>query len=132
MSIHYVDASAWVKLIVEESESDALLDHISRWRQSGGRFEACRILVTELHRAGQRYDVPPAYVDDALSEVSLTSPDASTFRVAGLLAGKGLRSLDALHVAAAIEAGADAFITYDDRQADAARDAGFDVFAPRT
>jgi predicted nucleic acid-binding protein len=47
-----------------------------------------------------------------------------------LLPGRNLRSLDALHVAAALRVGADVMITYDTRQADAAGASGLRVESP--
>ena len=47
-----------------------------------------------------------------------------------MLPGANLRSLDAIHVAAARFGGVDAMVTYDRRQADAARAVGLAVVAP--
>ena len=46
--------------------------------------------------------------------------------------GPSLHALDAVHVASALRLAPEieAFVTYDDRQADAARAAGLDVVAP--
>ncbi len=41
-----------------------------------------------------------------------------------------LRSLDALHLAAALRLGCRSVVTYDERMAVAARELGFDVVAP--
>jgi len=47
------------------------------------------------------------------------------------LEGAHLRSLDAIHIATAVEVGGvDVFVTYDERQAAAARIAGFRTIAP--
>jgi predicted nucleic acid-binding protein len=53
-------------------------------------------------------------------------------RLAGATGGPSLRALDAIHVAAALRLGPEieVFVTYDDRQAEAARAAGFDVVSP--
>ena len=52
------------------------------------------------------------------------------FTEAGLLPGIALRSLDALHLAAALRLEVDAVITYDVRMADAATTLGMTVLAP--
>jgi predicted nucleic acid-binding protein len=51
-------------------------------------------------------------------------------RQAGLLPGARLRSLDAIHLAAALSLGAEAVLTYDDRLAEAARGLGMTVLSP--
>ncbi len=56
--------------------------------------------------------------------------DPTIFRQAGLLPGANLRSLDALHLAAAVQAGADAMVTYDERQAEACRTIGLPTISP--
>lgn len=131
MIAHYVDASAWVKLIYEEAETDALLDHVELVKSTQGRFVSSHLLATELRRAAIRLHVPLEGVLDALGEVELVLPDRSTFDLAGSLPGDALRSLDALHVAAAVESGAITFVTYDARQATAAADAGIRVISPK-
>ncbi len=52
------------------------------------------------------------------------------YRQAGLLPGANLRSLDALHLAAAVALGVDAILTYDLRMAEAAGELGVPVIAP--
>lgn len=130
MKLHYVDASAWGKLINQEPESEAMLDHLDAVRAAGGQFVSSQLLTAELHRAAARLDIPAAGVADALGEVALLAPDRDTFELAGRLTGSRLRSLDAIHVAAAIQAQAAAFVTYDARQAAAAMEAGLHVVAP--
>ncbi|MDF1522323.1 MAG: PIN domain-containing protein, partial [Trueperaceae bacterium] len=60
----------------------------------------------------------------------LLEPEAVTYRTAGLLPGAHLRSLDALHVAAALQGDCRTMVTYDRRQSEAARAAGLQVVAP--
>ncbi len=55
---------------------------------------------------------------------------APLFRQAGLLPGPTLRSLDALHLAAAIALDVDALVTYDSRLAEAAQSVGIEVIQP--
>lgn len=129
-ALHYADTSAWLKLVHEEPETNALLDHLARVQGSGGRFVSSQLLVTEINRAARRLDVTSAAVNDAIGEIDLVLPTAQTYSLAGRLPGPSLRSLDALHIASAIETRADAFVTYDERQAAAAVDAGLDVIHP--
>lgn len=130
MTLQYADTSAWLKLVYEEGETEALLDHLEAVRRVGGRFTSSHLLVTELQRAGRRLGVTTAGLNDALGEIDLVMPTEQTYRLAGRLLGPSLRSLDALHLASAIEVQADAFITYDSRQSDAATEAGLRVVTP--
>lgn len=70
-------------------------------------------------------------VTELLDSVDLYDVPASLHREAGHLPGASLRSLDALHLAAAVRIGVDNLITYDARLSDAARDLGIAVGAPR-
>ena len=130
MTVHYADASAWGKLIHDENESEALLDHLEEVHSAGGRFVSSTLLLTELHRIAARLGIPMRGVVDALGEISLEVPTRETFEVAARLPGATLRSLDAIHVAAALDTGANAFVTYDTRQAAAAEEAGIRVISP--
>lgn len=128
--LHYADTSAWLKLVHEEAETEAMLDHLAAVHGSGGQFIASQLLVTELNRAARRLGVTSAAVNDALGEISLVLPTAQTYSLAGRIPGESLRSIDSLHLAAAIETQVDAFVTYDTRQASSAVDAGLDLVQP--
>ena len=71
-----------------------------------------------------------AKVSAILEGVSLAALDRAVYRSAGFLPMPYLRTLDALHLEAAIRLDVDAVLTYDHRLADAARAAGLDVIAP--
>jgi hypothetical protein len=62
--------------------------------------------------------------------VALIRPDSATYRLAGLLPDPTLRSLDALHIASALDAEVDCFVSYDERQRAAATRAGLATMAP--
>lgn len=126
----YVDASAAAKLLIEESESDALADFLERAVTAGDDVGSSRLLETELRRLAVRLAAPQEHVTLVLERLDLLLPDDDVYRTAGLLPGSGLRSLDALHVAAALRWRADGIVTYDDRQAAAARGVGLEVAAP--
>lgn len=131
MSLFYVDTSAWLKLVTEETETEAMLDLLTEVQEGGGNFVSSHLLATEMHRAAARLGVTPAGVQDALDELLLLLPREETFRLAGRIPGQHLRSLDALHIAAAIECGSATFVTYDERQAKAANEAGIAVISPK-
>ena len=127
MSRWYLDTSAALKLVLEEAESDALAGLLDAQDPD---LVAALLLETEMRRAAHRV---PGLTQQAVSElldgVSLYELPPSLFQEAGLLPGAGLRSLDALHLAAAIRIGVDGVLTYDQRLADAARDLGIAVIA---
>ncbi len=66
-------------------------------------------------------------VNSALSGVAMLH-----LRDSVLVRGYGeLRSLDAIHLASALEIGADSMLTYDDRLAESAAAVGLSVLTPR-
>ena len=128
MTRWYLDTSAALKLLVDEPESDALARTLDR---SESDVVATWLLETELRRAAQREPaLSQQLVTELLESVSLYEVPASLFREAGLLPGARLRSLDALHLAAAVRIGVDHVVTYDERMAESARLLGLNVLAP--
>lgn len=127
---HYVDTSALVKLVVEEAETHAL----RAWLQTEQpRLVSSDLARTELLRAVRR--AAPNRVVAArtvLDSVTLLTLATSTFEAAARLDPLFLRTLDALHIASALELGDDlhGLVTYDDRLAAAAEDNGIVVVAP--
>jgi len=125
----YLDASAALELVVQEAESGALVAAIDEEQPD---LVACALLETEVRRAAQQSPaLTQAAASALLDGISLYEVPTSLFREAGLVTGTHLRSLDALHLAAAIRIGAEAVITYGARMGAAARDAGLVVLAPR-
>jgi predicted nucleic acid-binding protein len=127
---HYIDTSALVKLVVAEPETAAL----RRWLSEVDRTTvACDLARTELLRAVRR-SAPDRLLQAraVLDAVTLTTVTTSIFEQAGRLGPTTLRSLDALHLAAALDLGddLDSLVTYDDRMAAAARLSGVPVTAP--
>ncbi len=127
----YLDSSAIVKLIVPEPETDALFAELERWpdRVSSALAEA------EVHRALKRArQLKSAHsrADAVLATIGLIRIDAPVLARAAQFVSPGMRSLDAIHLAAALTIGDDpeAFITYDDRQAKAATAEGLKVVQP--
>lgn len=127
---HYLDTSALVKLVVAEAETAAL----RRWLRKEDRDPvSCDLARAELLRAVRRNAPDRAVRARAvLDTVTLLEVTASTFEAAGRLDPTILRTLDAIHVAAAVELGDDleAIVAYDERLADAARANGIKVVAP--
>jgi predicted nucleic acid-binding protein len=127
----YCDSSALVKLILEEKESD----EFDRWL-TGLRdavLVSCTLARTEVVRAVRRSD--PEAVQDArslLDELMCFDIDMDMADAAAALNPSPLRSLDAVHVAAALQLGPTltAFVAYDTRTIEAARAAGLNVHHP--
>ena len=127
----YIDTSALVKLMVGETETAALRS----WLQEADRDPvSCGLARTELMRSVRRV-VPDRALQarSVLDAVTLVDVTAAVFEVAGRLDPVGLRSLDAVHLAAALDLGDDleGLVTYDDRLADAAIANGVPVVAPK-
>jgi uncharacterized protein len=127
---HYVDASALVKLVLPEAETPALREWLAAEERDA---TACDLARTEVLRAVGRgapdQDLRAWLI---LERVTLTAMTRSTLHRAGRLDPPLLRTLDAIHLAAALDLGDDleAMVTYDDRLAEAARANGIAVLAP--
>lgn len=126
----YLDTSAAVKLVVAERGSTALL----RWvTDRADRIVSSDLLRTELQRATRRG--APNRMDRAravLESVTLLTHTSAVFERAAELEPELLRSLDALHLAAALELGdeLEGIVTYDERLAEASGRYGIVVVAP--
>src|SRR5262249_28617602 len=142
----YADPSALLKLYLHEPESAAM----SRWRRrthgalpltEHGQLE----IVNGICLARFRKLISPAAMRDALASLEEDWADGRFTRVDILwratlrratdlsrahTAGLGCRTLDILHVAAALELGMRRFVTFDDRQRRLARIAGLKPIVP--
>lgn len=132
MSVYYVDTSAALKLLAEESHSRAFAAFYDE--HSRASWVSSALLRIEVIRAVARVmpvalpdarDLLLAFdyvnIDDEIVDAAMNEPD------------RMLRSLDAIHLATARVLGPDltGVVTYDDRLATAAGDAGMSVVAPR-
>jgi len=122
----YLDASALTKLVVAEDETAAVRAFVR-----GRSLVSSRVAVVEVTKAVARHD-PSADPGPMLSQLTLIDLDPELARAAAATGGYQLRALDAIHVAAAMRVAADleAFVTYDPRQAAAAKAAGLRVLGP--
>jgi predicted nucleic acid-binding protein len=123
----YIDTSAAVKLLVTEAESTALITEL---RDQTHQTVSSDLLETELGRVAVRIGASGGDVAAILAAFDLATPDRSTYRQAALLPHPTLRSLDALHIAAAIELNADVIITYDDRMIETCHAFGIETLSP--
>jgi predicted nucleic acid-binding protein len=131
LSAYYVDASAFVKLVVDEPSSGALRDFL---RPKDRRpLVSSAILVAEALRAVRVKKGPAvALAQRMLRTVQLIPLDNVLLARAGLLDPVIVRTLDAIHLASAMEIGPDldGVITYDRRMAEAAATLGLATLSP--
>ena len=125
----YLDASALVKLVVAEPESPALRRHL----RSHPKRVSASLVATETLRAVMR-GAPDmlGQTRRQLRAINLIELDRVLLELAGTLAPPTMRTLDAIHLAAALSLGDDLgeLVTYDDRMAQAARTHGIAVASP--
>ncbi|MGI9117607.1 MAG: type II toxin-antitoxin system VapC family toxin [Gaiellales bacterium] len=134
MAVAYVDASAISKLVHAERGSAELDAYLS----------SCEVVSSDLSVTEVARGVRRVAQDDrerlgellekamiALEEMTLITVETGTLVRAGAIQGAFLRSLDAIHIATAQLLGdVDVFVTYDERQAAAARLAGLHTISP--
>lgn len=123
----YADTSALGALLVAQPETQALVDWLD---QTPSRLVSSDLLETELRRMAVREGRDQAKVSAILDGVSLAALDRATYRSAGFLPMPYLRTLDALHLEAAMRLDVEAILTYDRRLGEGARSAGVDAIAP--
>jgi uncharacterized protein len=128
MNLAYVDASALAKLILDEADAGPM----RRWYIEAERIACSIVGLVETRRAVVRKVDEPERLDTILRTVVSIGLDDTIARVAAALPPKALRTLDAIHLASALGliGELDAFVTYDDRLADAARAVGLPVIRP--
>ena len=128
VNVAYLDSSAFVKLVVQESESPALRRWLRDWPTRASstllRVEAVRAVLPSGAMAVRtaRWQMARLHlieVTRTLLDVAATLPPP-------------LRSLDAIHLAAARSLGGDlgTVVTYDQRLAQAAAGLGMVVESP--
>jgi len=126
----YLDASAIVKLVVREVETDALRAFVDE-----SQLVTSEIALTEVPRAAHlRTGSVEVFerADTVLRRFDLVALDEELHRAAASRPPSELRTLDAIHLVSAIRVGQQlgAIVVYDRRLADAAREAGILVEAP--
>lgn len=132
MSVLYLDASAIVKMIIREPESDALRGELDRWTELASSVVSRVEVPRAVRRIMAGHDWPEEEAGAALDGIAYLDIDLALAREAARLDPMELRSLDAIHIASAISLGADlgAISTYDVRLAEAARHRGIEVVSP--
>jgi uncharacterized protein len=131
VSLYYADTSAVIKLLVEETHSKAFAAFYDG--HADAEWVSSALLRIELTRAVARAmpallpeagDLLTAFsyiaIDDEIVDGAMNEPD------------RGLRSLDAIHLATAriLAPELEALVTYDDRLVKAATNAGLATVSP--
>lgn len=127
----YLDTSALVKLVSSEPRSPALRSYLEN-HAADSRFTSA-LTRTELIRAALRHGsaAAVAHARRLLTRLDFVALSTRLLDVAALLPPRELRSLDAIHLAAAQTApDLRALVTYDARMAEAAVAAGLVVAQP--
>jgi len=126
----YLDSSAFVKLVVAEPGSQALRRALARWPELASAALLRTETMRSLRRSGNGAVVPQAL--RLFRSVHLVTMDEPLLDRAGGLDLPELRSLDAVHLAAALALGPDLGImfVYDTRLRQAAEACGIPVDAP--
>jgi uncharacterized protein len=131
MAIYYIDTSAAFKLLAAEEHADAFLAFYREHRDDEWiSSDLLRIEVTRAVARHWRALIPDAQrLLDAFEYIQI---DEDVVRTAMAEPDPLLRSLHAIHLATARLLGEEltAFLTYDDRLAKAAKDAGIPVHTP--
>jgi uncharacterized protein len=128
----YLDSSALVKLVVSEAESSALRTYLAE-RRSDARMAAALartevVRAVAMHRSIELVETARSII----ARLHLVPLNNRLLDAAATKLPPELRTLDAIHLAAAMTApDLRAIVTYDRRLADAAATAGLAVVAPR-
>lgn len=131
MSLYYVDTSAAIKLLREEQHSSDFAAFYDA--NDDASWVSSALLRIEVVRTVNR--VMPTLLPDArdlLAAFDVISIDDDIVEGAMNEPNRSLRALDAIHLATARVLGEelDAVVTYDDRLADAAVEAGMSTLMP--
>ncbi len=134
MALFYADSSALVKMVRETSALRTFFAEAD--------IVCCKLVLTDLPRAirgavalDPQLPLEPLIeqAGEIIGAIGLVPVDRPLLLAAGALAEPALRTVDAIHVAVAAEVNPlDAFVTYDERQAAAARLAGLRTVQPGT
>lgn len=116
--VYYFDSSAILKLVLNETESQALVN----WMVQQGKgpepvFYSSDLAKTEVLIACRRLEIDQKIAEQVLGNFQLLTIPTARFRAAGELGNISLRSLDALHLSSAMSLGSEltAIVTYDKR-----------------
>lgn len=128
MIVTYLDASAVVKLMRAEAQTATLERYLTAPRV----LVSSRMLEIELSCVAHRQGLPLALARGMATSIMLLPLDERTIELAQTAFHPPQRTLDAIHLATALQLGddLDVMVSYDVDQADAARRHGIAVEHP--
>ena len=128
----YLDSSAVVKLIAPEAETAALTHWVASTEPTSGLLVSDLVRTETLRAARRRGGAAIGQAQAVLARFSLIGLSRSVLNLSWSIGSPELRTLDALHLAVAIQVGddLDGLVTYDDRLRDAAVATGLAVRSP--
>lgn len=132
MSVIYVDTSAALKQVRRETETDAYMAFLGAARTSGAALVSSQLLDVELSRFAVREGLDhSARIAPVLEQHARIAISSAIVRRAGEIPHH-VRSLDALHLATALQLGSSlrALATYDQQLASVAERLGVPVVTP--
>jgi uncharacterized protein len=132
VSLYYADTSAVVKLLAEETNSQAFADFYDTHAEH--EWVSSTLLRIELARVVLR--ARPALLQEArdlLAAFTYVAIDDDVVESAMNETDRTLRSLDVIHLTTAriLAPELEAFVTYDDRLVRAASEAGINTVSPK-
>jgi predicted nucleic acid-binding protein len=129
-SVAYLDSSAFVKLVVAEPESEALRRALARWPDQVSSTLLRTETVRALRRSGNELHLAAAR--SLLRTVHMIRVDEPLLDRAGDLGPPDLRTLDSIHLAAALALSDEVGVmfVYDARLRKAAAACGIEVASP--
>ena len=128
----FLDSSAFAKRFVDEAGSDKVEETCAEASELGLSVICVPEIISALNRrrrerslTAAQYDKAKQQLLDDVRDADIVNLTASVIGSAiGILETSPVRAMDALHVACAVEWGAELFASSDDRQLKAARRAG--------
>ena len=127
-SLAYVDASAYLKLLFAEAETQTLETVMSEWPE----LVSSELLEVEMHRAAYRAGLPTTACDELLDAINLVALSEPIRVHSQRIAQPLLRAGDAIHLATAASLGAELgeLFAYDKRMLDGALLENLPAWAP--
>ncbi len=119
---YYLDSSALVGMLKFERRTADLLTLID-----GHEICASELAVTELHLALAQSGVNLGHLQQIREALTTYSVEQAVLNLAGRLEAPSLKVVDAIHLATAINADVDGYVTFDPQQAQVARYVGLPV-----
>lgn len=116
---YYLDATAMVAMLKFEKRTADLLSVID-----GHEILTSELTFTELQRTMLDADLSLTAIAPLREVVTTFSIEQSVLNLAALIPVRNIRTIDALHIATALSASVDGFISFDKTQLKAAAEAG--------